>query len=71
MQGPVYYFNIKVASDMGMPEVSLEAYQRYVINFQGAAGCFKPTVYYNWRHMVDMLRRDEAGHATLTRGDRL
>lgn len=59
--GPVYYFNVKLTRDVGIPEVRLDGQQGYVMHFQGTVGGYKPTFYYNWRDMLNVLRRDETG----------
>nr|BBA49243.1 hypothetical protein [Oryzias latipes] len=62
---PVYYFNVKFAPDVGLPEVSVRDYQGFLVNFQGSVGSYKPAFYYNWRHMLEMLHRDASGAVTL------
>ncbi|KAJ7983549.1 hypothetical protein DPEC_G00376830 [Dallia pectoralis] len=63
--GPVYYFNVKLSSDLGVPEVSMDQYQDYLVNFQGSVGSYKPTFYYNWRDAIDVLHRDNLGNITM------
>ncbi|KAJ7984097.1 hypothetical protein DPEC_G00363800 [Dallia pectoralis] len=63
--GPVYYFNVKLSSDLGVPEVSMDQYQDYLVNFQGSVGSYKPTFYYNWRDAIDVLHRDNLGNITV------
>ncbi|KAI4797410.1 hypothetical protein KUCAC02_025139 [Chaenocephalus aceratus] len=58
---PVYYFNVKLSPDLGVPEASMDEYQGYLVNFQGSVGSYKPTYYYNWRDMLRSLGRDEVG----------
>lgn len=65
--GPVYYFNVKLAPDVGVPEVSVRDYQGYLISFQGSVGSYKPAFYYNWRDMLEIIRRDSSGSVTLSR----
>lgn len=62
---PVYYFNVKLAPDVSLPEVSVKDYQGYVINFRGSVGSYKPTFYYNWRDMHGIIHRDSTGLVTL------
>lgn len=64
--GPVYYFNVKLSPDVGVPEIHIEGYQGYLVNFQGSVGSYKPTFYYNWRDMLTMLHRDTSGKVILT-----
>lgn len=64
--GPVYYFNIKLSSDVGIPEVAVDDYQGYLINFQGSVGSYKPSFYYNWRDMLDVLQVDDTGKITIS-----
>lgn len=64
--GPVYYFNIKLAPDVGIPEVNIEDYNNYLVQYQGAIGCFKPTYYYNWRDMLTTLQTDNMGNVSLS-----
>lgn len=64
--GPIYYFNIKLSLDIGIPEVNIEEYHNYLVYFQGAVGCFKPTFYYNWRDMLATLQIDNVGTVTLS-----
>lgn len=64
--GPVYYFNVKLLPDVGVPEVRLDEYQTYLVNFQGSVGSYKPTFYYNWREMLTVLNRDESGKITIS-----
>lgn len=52
--GPVYYFNIKLSQDIGLPEVVLD--DQYIIQFQGSVGSYKPMFYYKWRDMLHVLR---------------
>ena len=62
--GPVYYFNVKISSDVGVPEVRIDEYQSYIVNFKGSVGSYKPTFYYNWRDMLKVLHRDGSGRMT-------
>lgn len=62
--GPVYYFNVKLSPDVGVPEVCIDEYQGYLVNFQGSVGSYKPTFYYNWRDMLTVLHRDNSGKIT-------
>lgn len=64
--GPVYYFNIKLSPDLGVPEVSVDGYQGYLVQFQGAVGSYKPTFYYNWRDMLSVLHVDHSGKVTIS-----
>lgn len=64
--GPVYYFNVKLSPDVGVPEVCVDGYQGLLVNFQGSVGSWKPTLYYNWRDMLKVLQRDESGKVLLT-----
>ena len=64
--GPVYYFNVKLLPDVGVPEVCIDEYQAYLVNFQGSVGSYKPTFYYNWRDMLKVLNRDESGKITIS-----
>lgn len=64
--GPVYYFNIKMAPDIGIPEVNIHENPNYIVNFQGSTGCFKPTFYYSWRDMLSTLQIDDNGNVTLS-----
>lgn len=64
--GPVYYFNIKLAPDVGIPEVNIEDNNNYLVQYQGAIGCFKPTYYYNWRDMLATLKTDKTGTVSLS-----
>lgn len=59
---PVYYFNVKLRPDVGVPEVRVDEQHGFLINFQGSVGCYKPTFYYNWRDMLKRIRveRDES-----------
>jgi hypothetical protein len=61
---PVYYFNVKLCPDVGLPEVCIDAYPGYLVNFQGSVGSYKPTFYYNWRDMLKLLHRDRTGKIT-------
>ena len=63
--GPVYYFNVKLSANVGVPEVSIDECHSYLVNFQGSAGSYKPTFYYNWRDMLKVLHREENGKITL------
>lgn len=56
--GPVYYFNIRLTPDIGVPEVHLWDYSGTIVEFEGTAGVFKPTFYYNWRDMLNILKRE-------------
>lgn len=62
--GPVYYFNIKLLPDVGVPEVCIDEYQGLLVNFQGLVGSCKPMPYYNWRDMLKVLQRDGSGKVT-------
>lgn len=62
--GPVYYFNLKLSPDVGVPEVCIDEYQGYLVNFQGSVGSYKPTFYYNWRDMLKVLHRENGGEIT-------
>ncbi|KAE8277643.1 hypothetical protein D5F01_LYC24361 [Larimichthys crocea] len=62
--GPVYYFNVKLLPDVGVPEVCVDRYRDLLVNFQGSVGSWKPTFYYNWRDMLKVLQRDENGKVT-------
>lgn len=62
--GPVYYFNLKLSPDVGVPEVCVDEYPDLLVNFQGSVGSWKPTLYYNWRDMLKVLQRDESGKVT-------
>lgn len=64
--GPVYYCNIKLAPDVGIPEVNIEEYNNYLVQYQGAVGCFKPTYYYNWRDMLATLQIDNMGNVSIS-----
>lgn len=64
--GPVYYFNIKLSPDVGIPEVAVDNYQGYLINFQGSVGSYRPSFYYNWRDMLDVLQVDHTGKITIS-----
>lgn len=61
---PVYYFNVKLCPDVGLPEVCIDAYPGYLVNFQGSVGSYKPAFYYNWRDMLKLLHRDRTGNIT-------
>lgn len=61
---PVYYFNVKLSPDVGIPEVRIDIYPGYLVNFQGSVGSYKPTFYYNWREMLKLLHRDNTGKIT-------
>lgn len=63
--GPVYYFNIKLSPDVGIPQVDIGEYHNYTVCFKGTACCFKPTFYYNWRDVLAALRIDNVGKVTL------
>ena len=63
--GPVYYFNVKLSPDLGVPEVCMADYQGNVVDFQGSVGSYKPTYYYNWREMLKVLHRDNTGKITV------
>lgn len=63
--GPVYYFNVKLSPDLGVPEVCMDDYQGNVVDFQGSVGSYKPTYYYNWREMLKVLHRDNTGKITV------
>lgn len=52
---PVYYFNIKLSPDVGIPEIQVDDQHEFMINFQGSVGSYKPTYYYNWRDMLSCL----------------
>ena len=60
----MYYFNVKLSPDVGVPEVCIKEYQGYLVNFQGSVGSYKPTFYYNWRDMLKLLHRDQTGKVT-------
>lgn len=61
--GPVYYFNIKLSYDIGIPEAQLDdCCSDLTISFQGTVGEFKPTVFYNWRDMLNVLHYDREGN---------
>lgn len=64
--GPVYYFNIKLTPDVGIPEVNIEECNNYLVQYQGGVGCFKPTYYYNWRDMLATLQIDNMGNVSLS-----
>lgn len=64
--GPVYYFNVKLSPDVGVPEVRIDDHQSYLINFQGSVGSYKPAFYYNWRDMLKVLDRETNGNITLS-----
>nr|WPK86595.1 NLRC3-like protein 13 [Sebastes schlegelii] len=64
--GPVYYFNLKLSPDVGVPEVCIDEYQGYLVNFLGSVGSYKPTFYYNWRDMLKVLHRDSSGKITFS-----
>lgn len=59
--GPVYYFNLKLSPDVGVPEVLINECQGYLVNFAGIIGSYEPTFYYNWKDMLNMLYTDESG----------
>lgn len=60
--GPVYYFNIKLSHDIGIPEARLDdCCSDLTVSFQGTVGEFKPTFFYNWRDMLNGLRYDREG----------
>lgn len=63
--GPVYYFNIKLTPDVGIPEANIDSYNNYLIQYQGTVGCFKPTYYYNWKDMLAALQIDNTGRVTI------
>ena len=63
--GPVYYFNVKLSPDVGVPEVCIDDHHGYLVNFQGSVGSYKPTFYYNWRDMLKVLHREDSGTITL------
>ena len=55
---PVYYFNIQLAQDVGIPEYKL---QDHVIRYQGHVGCYRPEFYYNWYELREVLGVDGSG----------
>lgn len=62
---PVYYFNVKLHPDVGVPEVRVDDQHGFLINFQGSVGSYKPTFYYNWRDMLQRLRVERDKSITL------
>lgn len=62
--GPVYYFNMKLSPDVGVPEVHIDMYQGYLVTFHCSVGSYKPTFYYNWRDMLRVLYRHDSGQLT-------
>ena len=62
--GPVYYFNVKLSPDVGVPEVCIDERHGHLVNFQGSVGSYKPTFYYNWKDLLHILRKDNSGKIT-------
>ena len=62
--GSVYYFNVKLSPDVGVPEVKINECYGYLVNFQGSIGSYIPTFYYNWRDFLNILQKDNSGKIT-------
>ncbi|KAK2812681.1 hypothetical protein Q5P01_000982 [Channa striata] len=45
-------------------EVSVRDYQGYLISFQGSVGSLQAAFYYNWRDMLEIIRRDSSALST-------
>lgn len=58
---PVYYFNIQLASDVGVTELKIQNCGRHLIHFQGHAGSYRPEFYYNWYELLEVLSVNESG----------
>lgn len=63
--GPVYYFNVKLSADIGVPDIWVDDRPEYVINFQGTVGNYRPTFYYSWRDMLQSLCVDATSKVSL------
>lgn len=61
----VYYFNLKLAPDVGVPEIRVDDQHEFTINFQGSVGSYKPTFYYSWRDMLQCLRVERDGRIVI------
>ena len=58
---PVYYFNIRLARDVGVPECNIQNCGPHLIRYEGHVGSYRPEFYYNWYDLHDVLGIDESG----------
>ena len=66
---PVYYFNIRLARDVGVPEHNIQNCCQVLSRYAGHAGVYRPEFYYNWHDLCEVLHVDGNGHVVFRAGN--